>query len=306
MPTRNGSFRIFKLFGIKVFLHWSWFLVAVYEIQIRKGGYSSVSWNVLEYLTLFLIVLLHEFGHAFACRSVGGKADLIVLWPLGGVAYVSPPQRPGPQLWSIVAGPLVNVALFLILTALLWAGASEWSSDLGNYIQAIWKINFYLLIFNLIPVYPLDGGKILRSLLWFIFGRAHSLMVACVIGCVGAAGFIALAIFTCFTAPQAGIWLLIVCAFIIMNLFNGFRQARQLLALDKAPRNESYHCPNCHASPPIGEFWICGKCRKKFDTFATQAVCPHCGNTFERTACAECGRGYPIADWMNPTQPPSN
>jgi Zn-dependent protease len=55
--------------------------------------------------------LFHEFGHALACRQVGGQADLIVLWPLGGVAYVSPPPRPGALLWRIAAGPLVNVLL---------------------------------------------------------------------------------------------------------------------------------------------------------------------------------------------------
>ena len=54
---------------------------------------------------------MHEFGHALACRQVGGKANQIMLWPLGGVAYVSPPQRPGAMLWSIAAGPLVNVVL---------------------------------------------------------------------------------------------------------------------------------------------------------------------------------------------------
>ena len=57
----------------------------------------------------------HEFGHALACRQVGGSANQIILWPLGGVAYVNPPQRPGATLWSIAAGPLVNVALLPVL-----------------------------------------------------------------------------------------------------------------------------------------------------------------------------------------------
>src|ERR1700686_743550 len=119
MPTSNqGSIRLFRFSGIDVFLHWSWFVVAAYEIQTRKGSYSSVTWNVLEYLALFLIVLVHEFGHALACRQVGGSANQIVLWPLGGVAYVDPPPRPGATLWSIAAGPLVNVILVPILSAL--------------------------------------------------------------------------------------------------------------------------------------------------------------------------------------------
>src|SRR5580700_9771436 len=141
MPTRNGSFHLFKLFGIDVYLHWSWFIVALIEIQYRKGNYTSVSWNVLEYLSLFLIVLMHEFGHALACRSVGGQANQIVLWPLGGVAYVAPPPRPGAMLWSIAAGPLVNVLLVPVFTlALLAANAADWihlAPNLYFYIRAI-------------------------------------------------------------------------------------------------------------------------------------------------------------------------
>src|SRR6185437_14755359 len=117
----QGSVRLFRASGIEVFLHWSWFVVAVYEINQQSGGrYSSIQWNILEYLVLFVIVLLHEFGHALACRQVGGQANRIVLWPLGGVAYVDPPPRPGPVLWSIAAGPLVNLLLIPASVALLF------------------------------------------------------------------------------------------------------------------------------------------------------------------------------------------
>src|SRR6202035_2366796 len=118
LGIRQNAIRIFRFNGIDLFLHWSWFLVAAYEISDRQRAYSSITWNILEYLALFVIVMLHEFGHALACRQVGGVANQIVLWPLGGVAYVNPPQRPGATLWSIAAGPLVNVALlptFMIL-----------------------------------------------------------------------------------------------------------------------------------------------------------------------------------------------
>ena len=118
LPTKQGSVRLFRIAGIDVYLHWMWFLVAAYEIQDRKGSYTSLTWNVVEYLALFAIVTMHEFGHALACRQVGGQANQIVLWPLGGVAYVDPPPRPGAMLWSITAGPLVNVALFFVLTPL--------------------------------------------------------------------------------------------------------------------------------------------------------------------------------------------
>src|ERR1051325_785648 len=108
MLSRQSAIRLFRLAGIDVLLHYSWFLVAIFEINGRASTYSSLLWNVLEYLGLFLIVLTHEFGHALACRQVGGTATRIVLGPRGGVAFVAPPPRAGATLWSIAAGPLVN------------------------------------------------------------------------------------------------------------------------------------------------------------------------------------------------------
>src|SRR6059058_2800207 len=141
MRSRQGSIRLFQFSGIQVFLHWSWFLVAVFEIQSRAGSYSSVLWNVLEYLALFLIVLMHEFGHALACRQVGGRADRIVLWPLGGVAYVDPPPRPGATLWSIAAGPLVNVALAPIFWALFsFAKSAGWKQTAHDQYEFVFAL----------------------------------------------------------------------------------------------------------------------------------------------------------------------
>src|SRR5215468_1656750 len=170
LPTRQGSIRLFRFAGIDLYLHWSWFLVAFYGISTRAQSYSSYVWPVLDYLTLFLIVLTHEFGHALACRQVGGKAEQIVLWPLGGVAYVAPPPRPGATLWSIAAGPLVNVVLAPLFTVVVLA-ASQTSlpdsfPDVYVFLRNVCIINFLLLFFNLFPIYPLDGGQILRSLLW--------------------------------------------------------------------------------------------------------------------------------------------
>src|SRR5437667_6162886 len=156
-PTRKGSFHLFQFAGIDLYLHWSWFVVAAYEIENRATGYSSLTWNVLEYLALFFIVLLHEFGHALACRQVGGQANQIVLWPLGGVAYVAPPPRAGATLWSIAAGPLVNVALLPILAVLFYFGRSAgWPTAMPNVyhlVRALLAIDVVLLVFNMLPVY---------------------------------------------------------------------------------------------------------------------------------------------------------
>jgi Zn-dependent protease len=276
-------------------LHWWWFLVAAYEIAGRQRAYSSILWNALEYLGLFVIVLMHEFGHALACRQVGGIANQIVLWPLGGVAYVNPPQRPGAMLWSIAAGPLVNVALVPILLVLgrsmSAAGMAQTTPDVFLLVRSIAYINVGLLIFNLLPVYPLDGGQILRSLLWFALGRARSLMAAVVIGFLGVAGLGLLAI------RSQSLWLGIVAAYILTYCLRGWKQAQALLRFSKLPRNGGYYCPSCNASPPLGEFWRCSNCQKAFDTFQSQAHCPNCSTQFPTTACLDCGRSYPISQW---------
>jgi Zn-dependent protease len=271
-------------------------VIATIEIGDRARSYSSLTWNVLEYLALFGIVLLHEFGHALACRQVGGRADQIVLWPLGGVAYVSPPPRPGAMLWSIAAGPLVNVVLFPVLTALqLASGSLGWVETFPNahaLLRAVWMINLGLLIFNMLPVYPLDGGQILRSLLWFVVGRARSLMIASLIGLFGVALLIGAAVWV------HSIWFGILSGFILMNCWAGLRQARALARVADAPRHAGFVCPGCKAAPVQGAFWRCGRCRRLFDTFVTQAVCPHCGARFGVTQCLDCGATHPIEQWL--------
>ncbi|MGA7473833.1 MAG: M50 family metallopeptidase [Candidatus Sulfotelmatobacter sp.] len=305
MPSaRQGSIHLFRFSGIDLFLHWSWFLVAAFEIESRKGRYSSVTWNVVEYLALFLIVMLHEFGHALACRQVGGTANQIVLWPLGGVAYVNPPPRPGATLWSIAAGPLVNVVLlpvlavaFVLSRSLGWAEAMP---DLHKLVRAVFMIDVVLLVFNMLPIYPLDGGQILRSLLWFVIGRARSLMVATILGFLGVAGFIGLAFWI------HSVWFGAIAVFMLMNCWGGLRHAQALLRFAKLPRREGFACPNCHTAPPLGDFWKCGQCGQLFDTFQTSAVCPHCAAQCATTRCLDCGELHPMNDWIVAALVPAN
>jgi Zn-dependent protease len=283
-----------------VFLHYSWIVVALIEINTRSRAYSSIVWNAAEYVALFGIVLLHEFGHSLACRQVGGKADTIILWPLGGVAFVAPPPRPGATLWSLAAGPLVNVILAPCLFAVLATGSFLHSPvsmpDAYALLRAICYINLVLLVFNLLPIYPLDGGQILRCLLWFIFGRARSLTIAAVIGFLGVAGLMALAIYS------GSVWLGIMGVFILLNCWRGLLQARMLARVARLPRRAGFACRECAEPPPIGAFWRCPACLKPFDTFATQATCPNCGVQFPVTQCLNCGSSRPFIEWV--VQPP--
>src|SRR6267143_1086053 len=160
MPTsRQGSIRLFRFSGIDVFLHWSWFVVAAYEINGRTRSYSSLTWNVLEYLALLPLL----FG------------------------------------------------LFLLNRLLGWGATT---SDLYKFLLAVLSIDLGLLVFNMLPIYPLDGGQILRSLLWFVLGRARSLIVATILGFLGVAGFIILAL------RMHSAWFGVLSVFMLMNCWS--------------------------------------------------------------------------------------
>ena len=230
LPAESGSFRLFTFSGINVYLHWSWLVFAMIATQ-ASGRYHHPAWPVVEYLGLFAIVLAHEFGHALACRSVGGKAERIVLWPLGGVAFVQPPPRPGAVLWSIAAGPLVNVGL-VPGTVLFyrWAssvsGGGAFAADLQEFALGMLVINTGLLLFNLLPIYPLDGGQILQSLLWFVIGRSKSLRIVATVGMVTgvAAGAAA--------AYGRDVWLVVLAVFVVMRAWHGYKVARMMSAIE--------------------------------------------------------------------------
>jgi len=295
VPTYKGSLRIFRLAGIDVYVHWLWLVVAVYEVTARDQRYTSIAWSVAEYCTLFFIVLLHEFGHAFACRSVGGVAKEIVLWPLGGVALVQPPARPGATLWTIVAGPLVNLVLAPILVGLAMfassRGLKETHPDLDHYVYSVAVINIVLFVFNVLPIYPLDGGQILRSLLWFVIGPAHSLTVVAIIGFVGVIGVIGVAVWL------GSVWTAIMAWFILMNCIGGLKQARALGRIAAAPKHDGYRCPSCSVPPPAGAYWVCSTCRKEFDTFQEGGRCPNCHVLYPATSCPSCGVMTPLVEW---------
>lgn len=241
----NGSIKLFRLFGIDVFLHWSWFLIAIFLIprfgegQFVGAGSTPMIWSTGLYLSLFGIVLLHEFGHALACRSVGGEARHIVLWPLGGVAFVKPPQRPGAVLWSIVAGPLVNVMLIpvTVIGYYLARGSFDYPVDGENahmFAFAIMLINAGLLVFNMLPVYPLDGGQTLMALLWYVVGRVKALKFVSTIGLVAAAGVLLLSVI--FFKP----WYLLMALFIGWQAAVGYRMAMALARIDPRHYDERY------------------------------------------------------------------
>ncbi len=192
----------------------------------------------------------------------------------------------------------MNVALLPVLSGLgVLSRSLGWAAAMPNahaLLRAVWFINVGLLIFNLLPIYPLDGGQILRSLLWYVLGRARSLMVATIVGFLGAAGFIILALWI------HSVWFGVLAAFMLMNCWSGLKQSQALSRLAKLPRRDGFACPRCGAGPPLGAFWKCGQCGQPFDTFQTGAVCPHCGSQFAVTSCLDCGGVRPMSEWIAP------
>ena len=298
MPQRKGSIRLFRFLGVEVFLHWSWFLVAVFEIQSRSGRYSSILWNVFEYLALFAIVLTHEYGHALACRQVGGRANQIVLWPLGGVAYVDPPQRPGATLWSIAAGPLVNVVLAPFSSPSCRLPEHSSGSNPGptytDLLSAILTIDLVLLVFNILPIYPLDGGQILRSLLWFVIGRARSLTVATLIGLVGIAGLFLFAI------RSGSVWIGIMAVFLVLNCWAGLKHSLHLSKLAKLPHRDGFKCPWCHAAPPQGASGFVLSAARSSTCSNRRAHARTVARWRQQVSCVECAHSNPVHDWIVP------
>ena len=228
----RGAFPLFRVAGIQVYLHFTWFIIAALEVMRFGRRYHAPIWGAIEYLALFLIVLLHEFGHAFACRQTGGQADRIVLWPLGGIAFVKPPPRPGAYLWSIAAGPLVNAVLFPFLTLASFVIVHlHWRlvhPDAFRFVIGLFYINAVLLFFNLIPVFPLDGGQIVRGLLWLWLGPIRSLKIASIIGFGGSIAFAVWAI-----AVQS-IWIGVLAFFVFGQARVGWRAAQNLALQSQA------------------------------------------------------------------------
>jgi Zn-dependent protease len=297
-PSTTGSLRIFRAAGIDVYLHWTWFVVALLFGMPREHDDLAPMWKLALYVTLFGIVLMHEFGHALACRQVGGEAHRIVLWPLGGIAYVAPPARPGALLWSIAAGPLVNFVLLVPTLSLVgWAMLGGWPADVTLFLGHVAVVNAGLLVFNLLPIYPLDGGQILHALLWYGVGRWHSLLAVSVVGgvlgvlvCMGS---ILLAL-----VNPAVLMLALIAAFVVLRSWSAFQVARHMLHLEQLPRHRDCACPNCHEGPPRGPYWECEHCSTRFDTFQTRGKCPACGAWYLDTTCPYCRAEHHVDRWF--------
>jgi Zn-dependent protease/predicted transcriptional regulator len=185
------QWKIGRFAGIDVFVHATFILLigwVGYTYWRQYQDWTRVFMGILFILALFLCVVLHEYGHALTARKYGIKTRDITLYPIGGVARLERlPDRPIEELWVALAGPAVNVVIAALLIAYLFftnglAPIADMSFTQGSFLERLVAVNIYLVLFNLIPAFPMDGGRVLRALLALKLEYVQATQIAATIG----------------------------------------------------------------------------------------------------------------------------
>ncbi|HYC86454.1 MAG TPA: site-2 protease family protein [Chryseosolibacter sp.] len=189
-----------RISGIKISVHWTFTLLILWIVisNIRSGlDLTEILWSIGFVLVIFVCVILHELGHALAARQYKIKTRDITILPIGGVAHLeSMPEKPKEELVVALAGPLVNVIIAIVLFPFVTITSRMAEIDTletigsANFLPALMSINLWLALFNLIPAFPMDGGRVLRALLGFRLPHPKATRIAATIGQVLAIGFV--------------------------------------------------------------------------------------------------------------------
>ncbi len=182
-----------KIAGISVYIHWTFAILIGWIVLTNLWAgldLVHVGWMVLFVLGLFVCVTLHELGHALAARHYGIQTRDITLYPIGGVARLERmPQKPSQELVVALAGPAVNVLIMLALLPLISRfempeedGAQVFLIDETSFLPMLGIVNVWLAVFNLIPAFPMDGGRVLRALLSMRMDRVRATEIAAFVG----------------------------------------------------------------------------------------------------------------------------
>ena len=232
MNLGAGSFFIGRWFGINVRIHFLLLFFAAWQIAelmgyLQKSGYGNLWIAPVFVFGIFFSILLHEFGHSLSCKLFKGDADEIILWPLGGLALCRPPFHPTAHLITTVAGPLVTLVIWLVLTYVYPAVVSSefYYSAPGYVIVMLAGLNKFLLLFNCLPAFPMDGGRAIRDVLWHFIGHRKATIVAVWLGRITAGAFILWAL-----SQGGGFMMILIGAFILRSNWD----IEQVIALDHA------------------------------------------------------------------------
>lgn len=184
------SFQLARLAGIDVRIHATFFLLLAWfaYVYYAEGGFGAMVVGLSFIILLFVCVILHEFGHALAARAYGINTPDITLLPIGGIARLERmPDKPWQELVVALAGPAVNVVialgLFIVLGRFLGMGdLQDMAEGRGNLLAKLLAINVMLVVFNMLPAFPMDGGRVLRSLLAMRLKHARATQIAAGVG----------------------------------------------------------------------------------------------------------------------------
>src|SRR5829696_5996180 len=184
------SFPVAVIAGTVVRIHITFllFLIWIAGTQWQLGGQAAALDSVLFIVLLFACVLAHEFGHIIAARRYGIRTPDVTLWPIGGVASLERiPDKPREELVVALAGPAVNVVIAAVLVVVLGSGfdgavMTEMENPRAGMLARLAAANIFLVVFNLIPAFPMDGGRVLRALLAMRRSHADATRIAARIG----------------------------------------------------------------------------------------------------------------------------
>jgi Zn-dependent protease/CBS domain-containing protein len=184
------SIRLFNVAGTAVRIHLTFFLLLAFVAAVgwKAGGVPMAIDQVVFVVLLFVCVVLHEFGHVFAARAYGIRTSDVTLLPIGGVASLERmPEKPGQEIVVALAGPAVNLVIAVGLVFALGASfdlshMAQLEAATTTMVGRVAAANVALCVFNLIPAFPMDGGRVLRALLTIPMGYTRATRVAAAIG----------------------------------------------------------------------------------------------------------------------------
>lgn len=183
-----GSWRIARILGIDLSIHWTFWLLPIWVVWTWDPSSMLPLWmHLLLVAMLFVCVVLHEFGHALTARNFGIGTRSITLSPLGGIAQLERmSNKPWEEFWIAIAGPAVNVVIALVLGAGIFAGYAVYApiaeSLVWQFLLYLMAMNIGLVVFNLIPAFPMDGGRVLRAILAGSLGMLEGTRIAVYVG----------------------------------------------------------------------------------------------------------------------------
>jgi Zn-dependent protease/predicted transcriptional regulator len=219
----SWSWRIGRIAGIDVYVHFTFLILLAWVALSHYGANrdpTEALTGVLFILALFGIVVLHELGHALAARHYGIRTRDITLLPIGGVARLERiPEDPKQELVVAIAGPLVNVVLAVVIYFVMAVDVrlAELTSATrvgGNFLLQMFWVNVMLVIFNMLPAFPMDGGRVLRALLAMRMDYVRATQIAAAVGQAMAIAFAAWGLFAPVFGAQSNPFLLFIALFV--------------------------------------------------------------------------------------------